>query len=435
MRFTARQRIYFALATLLFVAHLGVAIVAKPSFALTLYGDATPCALLILATLAARENFRRSRGILPVFWKLFATGLLVLLSSQLYWFYYDWRRLNSAPSPITGDTLFLLGHVFFLSALALRPHSAAAGRDLRIRFLDLILLSLWWLSLYAYFSLPWQIGRQDFSQYTPSYYLLALVQHAVIVLALAILCARNPAPWRGFYFQLLLAFVSLAGGNLLLNVAIDSGKYYAGSFYDTPFLFALYLFTPIAAFGPALRPRPDGRPNRELFQSVWTARLAMLGILSLPIIALVGLYQNNVPADVATFRLRLVFGAMVVLGALVYWKFNLLALELRHLVQLTRDSIENLHNVQQQVTQSEKLVALGRLAAGSAHEISNPLTAIFGYSELLMDLPALTPEDRTNAQRIQDQVHRAQAAVNSLRNTLRQNPPSGSLVVYKKPGS
>ena len=282
MRFTARQRIYFALATLLFVAHLGVAIVAKPSFALTLYGDATPCALLILAILAARENFRRSRGILPVFWKLFATGLLVLLSSQLYWFYYDWRRLNSAPSPITGDTLFLLGHVFFLSAFALRPHSAAAGRDLRIRFLDLILLSLWWLSLYAYFSLPWQIGRQDFSQYTPSYYLLALVQHAVIVLALAILCARNPAPWRGFYFQLLLAFVSLAGGNLLLNVAIDSGKYYAGSFYDTPFLFALYLFTPIAAFGPALRPRPDGRPNRELFQSVWTARLAMLGILSLP---------------------------------------------------------------------------------------------------------------------------------------------------------
>ena len=81
---------------------------------------------------------------------------------------------------------------------------------------------------------------------------------------------------------------------------------------------------------------------------------------------------------------------MLLLGALVYWKFNLLALELRHLVQLTRDSIENLNVVQQQVTHSEKLVALGRLAAGAAHEISNPLTAIFGYSELLTDIPSLT---------------------------------------------
>jgi signal transduction histidine kinase len=431
-----RHRLYFALATLLFVAHLVVAAVAKPSFPLTVYGDATPCALLILAILAARENFRHSAGILPVFWKLFVAGLAFLLSSQVYWFYYDWRPLNSIPSPISGDGLFLLAHVFFLSALALRPHSASAGRNLRIRCLDLVLLSLWWFSLYGYFSLPWQVGRQDLSDYTPSYYVLALIQHLVIIIALAVLCARNPVPWRGFYGQLLVAFVSLAGGNLLLNAAIESTKYYAGGFYDTPFLFALYLFTPIACLGPALQPRSDGRPNRELLHSVWTARFAMLAVLSLPIIALLGLYEKNVPPDVATFRVRLVFGAMSLLGALVYWKFNLLARELRHLVRLTRDSIENLNAVQQQVTHSEKLVALGRLAAGAAHEISNPLTAIFGYSELLTEIPSLTAEDRANAQLIQQQVHRAQNAVNSLRNSLRQNPsPASSFIVDKKPAS
>jgi signal transduction histidine kinase len=435
LKFAPRQKLYLVLATLAFLAHLVVAAIAKPSFPLTIYGDTTPCVLLILGILTARENFRRAGGILPFFWKLFAVGLAVLVASQAYWFYYDWRRLNSISSPITGDTLFLLAHVFFISALALRPHSAAAGRNLRIRLLDLILLSLWWFSLYGYFSLPWQVGRQDFSQYTPSYYLLALIQHLVIIIALAILCARNPAPWRGFYIQLLVAFAALAAGNLLLNVAIDANKYYAGGFYDTPFLFALYLFTPIAAFGPSLHPRPDGRPNRELFQSVWTARVAMLGVLSLPILALVGLYESRVPPDVATMRLRVVFVAMTLLGGLVYWKFNLLALELRHLLQLTGDSIENLKSVQQQVTQSEKLVALGRLAAGAAHEISNPLTAIFGYSELLTDIPSLTPDDRTNAQLIQRQVHQAQAAVNSLRNSLRRNAPPGTLFIDKKPAS
>jgi signal transduction histidine kinase len=61
------------------------------------------------------------------------------------------------------------------------------------------------------------------------------------------------------------------------------------------------------------------------------------------------------------------------------------------------------------------MAALGRLAAGAAHEISNPLTAILGYSELLRDNASLTPEGRQFADDIQQQVRRAQAAVNSMR--------------------
>jgi len=132
------------------------------------------------------------------------------------------------------------------------------------------------------------------------------------------------------------------------------------------------------------------------------------------------------------FRLRLVFGSMFLLGTLVYWKLSLLSRELVRLVHLTRDSIENLNTVQRQVGQSEKFVALGRLAAGAAHEISNPLTAILGYSELLSDVSSLSEQDRQGAQHIREQVHRAQAAVASLRNTLRQNSPSPSLVLDKK---
>ena len=435
MKLHLPQKIYLSLATLVFVVHLVVAALAKPSFLLTIYGDANPCLLLILGILAARENFRNSLGILPLFWKLFAGGLAIMLSSQIYWFYFDWRMLISKPSPIPGDSLYLLANVFFLSALALRPHSSSAGRDLRIRSLDFLLLSLWWFSLYGYFCLPWQVGRQDFSHYNPAYYTLALIQHLVIIAALAVLCRRNASPWRGFYFQLMAAFVLIAGGDLLLSVAIDTGRYFAGSFYDTPFLLAVFIFTPIAALGPSLSPRGDRRPNRELTQSVWTARFAMLAILSLPVIALLGLYEKSVQPDVALFRLRLVFGAMFLLGAFVYLKLNLLARELSHLVRLTRDSIENLKAVQQQVSHSEKMVALGRLAAGAAHEISNPLTAIFGYSELLTDIPSLAPEDRGNAQLIQQQVHHAQAAVISLRNSLRQNPAPPAFVIDKKPSS
>jgi His Kinase A (phospho-acceptor) domain len=423
MSLQPRHKIYLGLACAIFCLHLGVAAAAKPSFGLTIFGDALPCGLLIVAILAVRENFRFLHGVLPLFWKLMAAGLVQMLLSQAYWFYYDSVRPYSSPSPVIGDTLFLLAHVFFLSAFVLRPHSASAGRDMRLRHLDFALLTFWWLALYAYFALPWQIVIQDFSKYNPAYYLLALIQHLMIIIGLGVIWKRSTGLWRTFYGSSICLFVLIAGGDLLLEVTIDHGVYYSGSFYDTPFLLSLLLVTVVATFGPSLQPREDKAPNRDISQSLWTARIAMVAILSLPVIALLGSFAKNLPEDVAVFRLRLVFGAMLLLSSLVFWKLTLLARELRRLVRLSQASLENLKSVQARVTHSQKLAALGRLAAGATHEISNPLTAILGYSELLTDIPSLSPPDRESAQIIQKQVHRAQAAVNSLRNSLR-NPDS-----------
>jgi signal transduction histidine kinase len=423
MSIQPRHKVLLGFAFAIFLLHTIVAAFARRSFPLTIFGDALPCGLLIVAILAVRENFRFHRGSLPLFWKLMAAGLFQMLLSETYWFFYDSLRRYSSPSPVIGDTLFLLAHVFFLSAFVLRPHSASAGRDMRLRHLDFALLTFWWLALYGYFALPWQIVLQDFSKYNPTYYLLALIQHLMIIIGLAVVWKRSRGLWRTFYGSFICLFVLIAVANLLLGVAIDRGVYYSGSFYDTPLLLSLFLVTVVVTFGPSLQPEEDKTPNREINQSLWTARIAMVAILSLPVIALFGSFEKNVPEDVAAFRLRLVFGAMLLLSSLVFWKLALLARELRRLVRLSQSSLEKLKNVQARVTHSQKLAALGRLAAGATHEISNPLTAILGYSELLTDIPSLSPPDRQSAQNIQRQVHRAQAAVNSLRNSLR-NPDS-----------
>lgn len=434
MKLLPRHRIYLSCAVCVFGLHLAVAAVAKPSFGLTLFGDGLPCLLIILALLAVRENFSLGSGLLPLYWKLFAAGLVSMLLSQMYWFYFDSLRRYGAPSPVLGDALFLLAHVFFLFALALRPHSASAGMDLRARRLDFALLALWWFALYGYFSLPWQLVLVDYSKYNPSYYLLGLIQHLVIIAALGVLWWKNGGSWRRLYGHLFIAFTLIAGGELLLSVGIDRGFYYSGGFLDTPFFLALLWINFIACLGPSLQPSEDARPGRELQQTRWTARIAMLAVLSLPLVALLGHFEKNVPPGVAAFRLRLVFGAMFILGALVYWKLNLLTRELIQSVRLTQASIENLKSVQQQVAHSEKLTALGRLAAGATHEISNPLTAILGYSELLADIPALSPKDRENAKTIHQQVHHAQAAVNRLRDTLR-HPSPPPLIMADKPSA
>lgn len=432
MSLLPRHKLLLLLAGAIFGLHLVVAALAKPSFALTIFGDALPCALLVLAILAVRENFRFQHGVLPIFWKLVAAGFFQMLLSQVYWFYYDSLHRYSSPSPVIGDALFLLGHVFFLSALALRPHSASANRDMRLRHLDFALLTFWWLALYGYFAFPWQFVIQDFSKYNPAYYLLALIQHLVIIAGLLIFWRGSAGLWRAFYASFILMFSLITGADLVLSVAIDRGIYHAGGFFDTAFLLSLLLLTVVASFGPALHPVEDKTPNREVQQSLWTARIAMLAILTLPVIALLGSFEKDVPANVATYRLRLVFGAMLLLSALVFRKLILLARELGHLVRLSQASLENLKSVQAQVTHSEKLAALGRLAAGATHEISNPLTAILGYSELLTDVPSLSPSDRESAQAIQKQVHRAQAAVNGLRDSLR-NPDSSHPIPAGKP--
>jgi signal transduction histidine kinase len=420
---TPRHKLLLGLACVIFASHLLVAGAVKPCFAKTMFGDVVPCVLLVLAILAARHNFSIQHGVLPLFWKLMAAGFVQLLLSEIYWIYYDTAARHSTPSSVLGDVLFLLAHVFFLSAFLLRPHSASAGRNLRLRHFDFALLTLWWLALYAYFALPWQMVVADLTRYNPANYTLDFVQHLVIILGLLVVCLRETGRWRLFYARYAFAFTLIAVGNLLLNVAISRGIYDSGGFYDTPFHLSLLLFTANAVFGPSLQPREDKTPAREIQQSLWTARIAMVAILTLPPIAFLGAIEKGIPGNVASFRLYVIFGALLLLSALVFRKLALLTRELAHLVRLSHASLANLKTVQAQAVHAEKLSALGRLAAGATHEISNPLTAILGYSEILTDLPALSPPDRESAQNIQQQVRRAQGAVDSLRNSLR-NPDS-----------
>jgi signal transduction histidine kinase len=133
----------------------------------------------------------------------------------------------------------------------------------------------------------------------------------------------------------------------------------------------------------------------------------------------VTVYDQNAPQPVGIFRLRLIFGAVLLLGTLTFLKISSMDRELLRLIGLTESSSESLKLVQKQILESQRMAALGRLAAGATHEISNPLTAILGYAELLRDNPTLTEEDHRSVKEIQGQVHLAQAAINGMRRLVR----------------
>src|SRR5262249_54272522 len=128
------------------------------------------------------------------------------------------------------------------------------------------------------------------------------------------------------------------------------------------------------------------------------------------------------------FRLLTVLVAAVPLGALVFLRQHLADGDRARLLARAELSVENLQRLQAQMVQSEKLVSLGQLAAGAAHEINNPLAAILGYSDLLADDTSLPEKARSTAAKIRDQARRTKTLVGNLLSFARQVPPERTLL-------
>ncbi len=403
----------------LVLAQTAAAIFLDGSRLLTALGDTFPCLLALTVMMSFRRNRRQSSGTVRLFWTLNETGFGILFLSQLVWFYYDVVLRRVAPNPIAGDGLFLLALVPTLASLALRPQAEFASGDLRFRRLDFFLLLFWWVCLYIYFALPWQFVITSYPNYTPVYYLLALTEHCVALIAVGALVVKSEGLWKRFYRQFFFALSAFAAGSLLQNIFIDRGLYYTGSFYDVPWGFSLGLLTVAGAMGAKLGSQPvlSNVPSHN--PGLWSARLAMIGVLSLPLLAIAAALDHQNPPAIVLFRLRLIFGAVLFLGTLTFLKLSAMDRELLRLLGLTESSLESLQVVQNQILESQRMAALGRLAFGATHEISNPLTAILGYAELLRDNPTLTQAERNSVEDIQEQVHVAQAAINGMRRFVR----------------
>jgi PAS domain S-box-containing protein len=91
-------------------------------------------------------------------------------------------------------------------------------------------------------------------------------------------------------------------------------------------------------------------------------------------------------------------------------------------VEISRDITRDI-NVQKVMMQQEKLASVGRLSAGVAHEINNPLTTILTTAMLIQE--DLEPDDPTYAEMsiITNEALRCRKIVTNLLNFARQTQP------------
>jgi two-component system, NtrC family, sensor kinase len=93
----------------------------------------------------------------------------------------------------------------------------------------------------------------------------------------------------------------------------------------------------------------------------------------------------------------------------------------RKLEERVRQRTEELVTVQSRMAQSEKLASIGRLAAGVAHSINNPLGGILSLSMLALESPDPTPALRADLKTIAEQAMRCREIVKGLLDFSRES--------------
>lgn len=141
--------------------------------------------------------------------------------------------------------------------------------------------------------------------------------------------------------------------------------------------------------------------------------------------------MSNAPNQVRNFRLVITLGTIILATALVFFRQQLVDRERLALLKGLQDSIENLKRLQMQFVQAEKLASLGQLAAGAAHEINNPLTAILGYADLIHTDASSSDRARTLSDKIREQARRTKVLVTNLLSFARQVPAEKQLLDLK----
>lgn len=409
----------------------------RGTYALSTFGNLAQCIVPLLANTGLLLNAGTPHWRRNLFWMLIAMGCTLWMIGQFDWTYYEVYLRRPLPDNDPADIAFFLRGIPMMAALTLRPHLKRSELHLRFGYLDFALLLSWWIFLYVFIVVPWMYVGPSLAEYNYNYILLHNIQNMIIVGGFGYLWLRSAGAWRVVYAHLFGASAMYMLSSLTINVALQFNHYYTGSLYDIPLVssFLWFALAGVVAYQKrdALDAPSENASDSEAVNShgegVLTARLAMAAVISLPLFAIYTLrFTHESPAAVLDFRLMTVLVASIPLALLVFLKTHLADADRTRLLAQSERSIENLHRLQAQIVQSEKLVSLGQLAAGAAHEINNPLTAILGFSDLLAGDPALPEKVRSTASKIRDQARRTKTLVGNLLSFARQVPTERTLL-------
>lgn len=429
------NRLNWAIATVWLLLLGGYAVVSvwlPAGSGRTAFGDVFLCLLPLIVNGALLINTITPNWKNNAFWMLLALGCSLWLAGQAIWTYIEAYQQRSVPDAFIADIVFFLHTIPMIAALTMQPHKRTESRNAPFRYVDFAVMLSWWVYLFLFAVIPWQYIVADPARYHQAYNIISTLENLVFVAGAGILSMKATGRWRRIYAHLAGAGATYTFGSLLVEFSIEHGLYSAGSLYELPIIASLIW---LGTAGVAGYRGHSEEENMELrikagklavngagMESVWASRMARAALLSLPVIGLWCMKRGQEPLAVHEFRILVTLAAILPLGFLAFLRHELVNAERLRLLRASQDSLENLKRMQMQFVQSEKLASLGQLVAGAAHEINNPLTAILGYAELLIEDASSHQRARDIAGKILGQARRTNTLVNNMLSFAHQAP-------------
>lgn len=412
--FVAAAGITLAFAAVCLVNH-------QPSPALTAFSDTVGLAIMVAAlAICASNAFSRPRQERS-FWVLMLLGLLLWTTNQIAWTLWEVVLQRPIPDPFFFDIILFFHTVPMIAAVAWRPDLLTRRGKILSSMLNFLMLFGWWIFFYAFIVFPHQYVVLDVRKYNVNYDGLYGIENALLLGVLIFAAASSSGGWRRLYLHLLGPSILYAVNSQLLDRAAAQSTYYSGSIYDIPLIGTLSWFA-----AAALSSRNWELKSVELnLDSRWKnllPQLAMLPILSLPVLGLWAVLYDASPAPSRRFRIFAVLAAMLLLGSFVFLRQYLQDRTVMALLFDSRRAYDSQMQLQNQLVQKEKLASLGNLVAGAAQEIDHPLTAVMSYSEQLWSKEKLSDEQNVLLRKIVNQAGRTRDLVANLLSFARQAP-------------
>ncbi len=318
MCLTPRDRGWIASACAVVCLAAILSLLSPRSFFLTSVGDVTQCVLLLWVLVTCAANVTHNHGKSRLFWGLMTLSFGFWLTFQSLWTYFEVLVRREVPNPFVGDVILFLHLVPVMGAFAIQPHLKRSERTGGLGVLDFVLLFVWWLYLYCFVVIPWQYVHFNEEVYGRSFDYVYFTEHGVVLLAAVILWVRSSGNWKTIYGHLLGASLLYALGSVAASVAIDYGDYYTGSFYDVPIVAAMAWFGATAVMARRVHLTADPPKHLEdAKQREWVAWMAMITILSLPVLAAWTHFKSGALLEVRNFRLLLTLATIMVMGAVL----------------------------------------------------------------------------------------------------------------------
>jgi signal transduction histidine kinase len=402
----------------------------NPFFRLAM-GDAVPLLVIAAAFIVSARNARDSRGHTRLFWSLMTAGMAMWCFNQACWMWFEVVIRKPLPDPFGGDVVLFLHVVPIMAAVSIRPHEANESEGMLPSTLNVIILLVWWVVVYAFFVFPEEYIVTNVAVYNPRWNLLYFIEGMILIAVSASAYLTSSGSWRDLYRNIFFASALYTFASEAMNAALARGAYKTGGIYDLPFLGAALGFLWVAIAGRRCLRDIQMMPSITRASRPVAPELAKLALLSLPIMGYWALFLSHQQPYLRQVRFAVAMGGVAILAFVVFLKQHLLDQKLLQLLNHSRKSFDNLQRLQGRVIQQAKLASLGELVALAAGELEHPLSAILSSSERMAASSNLSREQLSNAQKIGQQARRTRELVSDLLSFSQQTPGEKSFLELK----